>query len=148
MRSVAAALPVLLLAGCGDRSPVGEDRGVTTNQIERLSTPREPAPDPLANVRLQPLTRGDVGGDSAAGGCAFVRGSGVLLLARAGDAVVRIGGHAVHAAASGPVGPTGGFFATPRVGVSVGRDEGGGRITATDRHSGAQLELEGIWTCR
>src|SRR6185503_15266148 len=71
----AAAILALLAAGCGQRDDiVSEDRGVTRNQIERLSTPEVENPDPQAPARLQPLKRADV----AAAGlvppvCAFGR---------------------------------------------------------------------------
>ena len=155
-----AALAILLLtAGCGEPGIVSEDRGVTQNQIERLSTPEVENPDPQAPARLQPLKRADVAEAGLAPPvCAFGRDGRMLLAADAGDAIARIGGTLRHLVHSSPAGPTGGFFEDRQISISVGRTgevapgEAGagrwpGRITATNRRARAQVELDGVWQC-
>jgi len=157
----AAAILALLAAGCGQRDDiVSEDRGVTRNQIERLSTPEVENPDPQAPARLQPLKRADVAAAGLAPPvCAFGRDGRMLLAADAGDAIARVGGTLRHLVHSSPAGPTGGFFEDRQISISVGRTgetapgEGAagrwpGRITATNRRARAQVELDGVWQCQ
>jgi hypothetical protein len=152
------SLTLLLLAGCG-ADPVGEGTA-TANQIERLSTPeQEPAADPLASARLQPLDPGDITHEGLSGpGCRFSIGGAIVLAADAGDAVARIGGETLHFTHSAPVGPSGGFFEDRQVSISVGRTDAAetpardmigwpARITVTNRRTGAQLEQDGSWRC-
>lgn len=156
MRALATTL--LLLAGCG-ADPIGEGNA-TANQIERLSTPeQEPASDPLASARLQPLGAGDITQAGLRGpGCRFSAGGAMLLAATAGDAIARIEGRTLHLTHAAPFGPSGGFFEHRPIGISVGRTEAAGtaaqdlagwpgRIAVTNRRTGAQLELEGVWRC-
>src|SRR5690349_21791690 len=153
-----AVLALLLLAGCGG-GEVGEGNA-TTNQIERLSTPaEEPAGDPDASARLQPLDPGDVTHEGLSGpNCSFSSGGNLLLAATAEDAIARIGGSLLHFIDSAPVGPSGGFFEDRQRSISVGRTEATegpaqavagwpARITVTNRRTGARIELEGIWRC-
>ena len=158
MRAAAAIL--LLAAGCGERGIVSEDRGVSRNQIERLSTPEVENPDPQAPARLQPLARADL--DQAgmtAPACAFGRDGRMLLAVSPAHAVARVAGALRHFAHASPVGPTGGFFEDRQISISVGRTgdaapaEGTagrwpGRITATNRRARAQVELDGVWQCQ
>ena len=159
MRPAALILALLATAGCGERGPVGEDRGVSANQIERLSTPQVENPDPQAPARLQPLKRADLAAAGLAGpACAFGRDGRMLLAVSAGDAIARVAGTLHHLAHSSPVGPTGGFFEDRRISISVGRvgevppgeraaGRWGGRITVTNRRAEAQVELDGVWQC-
>ena len=155
----AAAMLALLAASCGERGPVGEDRGISANQIERLSTPQVENPDPQAPARPQPLRRADL---EAAGleriACAFGRDGHMLLAVGAGDAIARVAGTLHHLAHSGPVGSTGGFFEDRRISISVGRvgnppagesaaGRWPGRITVTNRRAEAQVEWDGVWQC-
>jgi hypothetical protein len=156
MRS-AALLLLLLPAGC-ERSMMGENQGVTANQIERLSTPRKQE-DPRISVRLQPLAPADVERAGLLGaGCNFGRDGAMLLAAARGEAIVRVAGRLRRLVASAPVGRTGGFFEDPQLSVSVGRTsvdraapgETGSwpaRITVTSGRPEIQLELRGVWTC-
>jgi len=157
----AVAILVLLAgaAGCGERGPVGEDRGVSANQIERLSTPQVENPDPQAPARPQPLTRADLAtAGLPATACAFGREGRMLLAVSPGDAIARVAGTLHHLALSSPVGPTGGFFEDRQISVSVGRigevppgERSAGRwparITVTNRRAEAQVELDGVWRC-
>ena len=157
MRPVGLAA-IALLAGCG--SPGEPSNGVAdTNQIERLSTPKEEKPDPQASVRLQTLGADDVQREGLSGpGCWFDRDGEMLLAAFGSDSLIRIGGELRHMIHSAPVGPTGGFFEDRRLSVSVGRDNESGtvaggatswpaRATVTNRRTQAQLKLRGTWTC-
>ena len=158
MRTLGFAL--LLLAGCGGSGVVGDDEGVTTNQIERLSTPGEPVVDRQASARLQPIGLDDL---DRAGlpdpACDFSRNGRMLLAAASNDAVAKIGGTIIHLTHSGPVGPSGGFFEDRQLSISVGRTEAAAgeavgatagwpaRIAVTNRRTRAQTEMQGIWRC-
>jgi len=152
----ASAALILLLAGCGGERVVGENRGVTANQIARLSTPEVEIADPQAVVRPQPLKVADFGGaQMPAPDCAFGRNGRMLLAATAGDAIARVNGRLLHFTHSAPMGPSGGFFEDRQVSISVGgtsataADAGRwpARITVTNRRADAQIELEGVWRC-
>ena len=132
----------------------------TANQIERLSTPdEEPAADPqrlgaaaAARRRATSPTRG-----WAARAARFSAAARCCSPRRPSDAIARIGGSLLHFAHSAPVGPSGGFFEDRQISISVGRTDAatagrrvGGwpaRITVTNRRTGAQVELAGIWRC-
>ena len=154
----APALAVFILAGCG-ADAVGEGEA-STNQIERLSSPvPEPVTDPNASARLQPIDSGDVTHEGLGGpGCGFSSGGNMLLAATAVDAIARIGGALRHFTHSAPVGPSGGFFEDRQMSISVGRTDAAAaapdaaagwpaRITITNRRTGAQVEMDGIWRC-
>jgi hypothetical protein len=156
----AAAILALVAAGCGQRgSIVSEDRGVSENQIERLSTPEVENPDPQAPARPQPLRRADLEqAGMAAPACAFGRDGRMLLAVAPVDAIARVAGTLRHFIHSSPVGPTGGFFEDRRVSISVGRTgevapaagaagPWRARITVTNRRANAQVELDGVWRC-
>ncbi len=160
MRTLGLALLMLAGAGCGDSGLVGEDGGVTANQIERLSTPGEEVVDPQATARLQPIGLDDL--DQAGlrdPACDFSRNGRMLLAVTSDDAVAKIGGAILHLTHSGPVGPSGGFFEDRQLSISVGRTDAAAadavgaaagwpaRITATNRRTEAQIDLEGIWRC-
>ena len=160
MKAAAAGLAtVLLLLGCED-GLVSEDKGVTTNQIEKVSTPEEEEARPRDLVeRLQPITREDLEREGLIGaGCDFSSEGRLLLVAVADGALVRFGPNLVHLVGAGPVGPTGGFFEDRQVSVSVGRlsengttaDESSSwpaRAIVTNRRTEVENELRGVWTC-
>ena len=151
----AALLAALTLAACGSPDPAALDR----NQLERIAAEENRAEPVDPTVLLQPLDDGDVAAAGLQGErCAFRSAEGARLLAAAGDAAVaRIGGDVVHLVASGPVGPSGGFFEERQASVSVGRsrapdDEAAGvnwpaRATVTNRRSGVQRDYRGSWAC-
>ena len=144
-----AALPaLLLLAACGDDDVIGEDRGVTANQIARLSTPEEETPDPRRPVRLEPLGLADL---DAAGmpdpACDFSRDGRLLLAASSNDAIARIGGRLLHLTHSSPMEPSGGFFEDRQISISVGRAGESARLAVTNRRADARLEAVGLWRC-
>ena len=151
-----SCLALLAACGSGDDPPNG---AADTNQIERLATPRQPKADPQASVRLQVLTVQDLQLEGLIGaGCYFVREGQMLVAAVGSDSLVRIGGELRHLVPSAPVGGTGGFFEDRQLSVSVGRTEEAGtaageatswpaRISITNRRTGAQLRLRGVWTC-
>ena len=157
-RAAAGLASVLLLLGCED-SLVSEDKGVTVNQIEQVSTPKEEARPPDLVERLQPITREDLEREGLMGaGCDFSSDGRLLLVAVSDGALVRFGPELVHLVGAGPVGPTGGFFEDRQVSVSVGRlDEtatalGDGatwpaRAIVTNRRTQVENELRGVWSC-
>jgi hypothetical protein len=152
----AAGALSLLLAGCGG-GPVGENAGVTANQLERLATARpEVAPDPQLPARPQPLARADLeGAGMPQPACDFSKNGHVLLAATASDAIARVDGRLTHFNHSSPVGPTGGFFEDRQLSISVGRvaettgraGRWTARMTATNRRANAQVEIVGTWRC-
>jgi len=144
------ALPILalLLAACGQSGP---ENGISENQIDRVSRPKE-VPDPRpASVRLEPLLMADIG----LAACLFSRDGETVLAVTAADAAARIEGRLLHLAHSSPVGPTGGFFEDRQISISIGRlSETRGptgawpaRATITNRRTQAQGELDGLWIC-
>ena len=158
MRTLGLAL--LLLSGCGRETElVGDNKGVTLNQIELLSTPEEEIlVDPNQSARPAPLRRGDVvqaGMTDPA--CRFGRDGRLLFAASGGDAIARVGGRLLHFTHSSPMGPTGGFFEDRLVSISIGRTGGNisgervgtwpARLTVTNRRNRAQVELDGAWQC-
>ena len=152
-----AAVLVLLLAGCGEPDIVGENVGISANQIERLSTPKEEKADPAASVRLAPLGLADLDGAGMQNpACEFTSGGRMLLAATSADAIARIEGRLLHFTHSSPIGPTGGFFEDRQISISVGRvgeaplagaDDWPARLTVTNRRTEAQAELSGVWRC-
>jgi hypothetical protein len=158
MPRLAALAAIFLLAGCGPAPQEGG--GVTANQIERLSRPEEIVTDPKASVRLQPLTVADVRGAAESGAaCRFTRNGILYLLASDDGAAARVAGALNHYVASGPVGPSGGYFENRQISISAGRtsqlgapNPNGtgwpGRVAVTNRRNGVQAELRGTWTCR
>ena len=158
MRTALGAALLLLLAGCGRGEFVGEDKGVTENQIERLSTPEvEPASDASASARLQPLRPSDPIGEVASGGCDFSANGRMVMVSTATDSVARVNGELLHLVHAAPIDGTGGFFEDRQISISVGRvgqagaDRGAGRwparISVTNRRTRAQTRLDGFWRC-
>ncbi|HWT13682.1 MAG TPA: hypothetical protein VN231_13075 [Allosphingosinicella sp.] len=148
----------LSLAACGEGDPP-QAGPANAAQIERLARPRATKQDPQASARLQPVTPEDLRREGLLGaGCNFSSEGRMLLAAVGSDAVARVEGELRHLVHSASVGPTGGFFEERRLSVSVGRTDDRGRafgaatswparITATNRRTGAQQELPGLWTC-
>jgi hypothetical protein len=150
----------LLLAGCREAGNEAGNQGVNISEIERLSTPKVEVVDRNALARVQPLEAADLEREGLAHpSCNFTRDGRVLFAATAEDAIARIGGTLRHFAHSSPVGPTGGFFEDRQVSVSVGRVAGlplaeaaagswPARIIVTNRRAEAQVEINGLWSCR
>jgi len=162
MRSAAllAGAALLALAGCGS------DEAELNNQqfaeaIENLATPpeepdRRPPPPALIEIGAADLQRGLAPG----AGCDFSEGGRLLFVAGAGDALAKVNGVAVRFRASGPTGPTGGFWVGERFSLSIGRLGDSGvaveetttwpaRLVLTDRRQDENnvLRLEGAWRC-
>jgi hypothetical protein len=158
MLALAAAACALLAAGCGDRSPMGEERGVTQEQIERLSSPTPPTPAE-AQVQLEPLGIDDIQSEALIGaGCTLMLGDAILLAAVSGRAAARVDGRLVRLAHEGPLGESGGFFRGQGLSVSVGRAAGPGsaveegrswpvRATVTRRADNLSHAFEALWVC-
>ena len=154
---LAALLPALLLAGCGEPDIVSENAGASANQIERLSTPKEESVDPQASVRLAPLGLPDLdGAGMQSPACDFSSGGRMLLAATSADAIARIEGRLLHFTHSSPMGPSGAFFEDRQISISIGRvgaaplegrDGWPARLTVTNRRTEAQAEVSGVWRC-
>jgi len=157
---LALALALPALAACGGGQSGGEAK-VDTNQIERLARPRvEPQVDPLISARPQPLTGADLRGAGMPDppGCDFTSDGHTLFAANRGDAMARVNGTLSHFDQTSPAEPTGTFVQDRQLSISIGRtteiDPGGmdddrwpARLTATNRRTRAQVELNGTWRC-
>lgn len=145
MRSRAAVLLAMAVAACGG----GDDGNVSREQIERLSTPEQnKVEDVSMTARLQPLQQAD-GGSLANASCRFIRDGRVLMLASAEGAIARLNNELRTLVPAGPVGATGGFFEDRQVSLSVGAGAaiGSARVLVTNRRTGAQTMVLGIWNC-
>jgi hypothetical protein len=157
----AVPLVLLALAACGGRDS-GAGTKVDTNQIERLSRPKEEpkAADPQISARPQPLTGADLRGAGMTDPprCDFSSGGHRLFAAQGGDAIARIENLLLHFDQSSPASATGTFVSDRQLSISIGRtdviDPGGtgddrwpARLTATNRRTRAQVELTGTWRC-
>jgi hypothetical protein len=150
----------LALAACAPDAPELNNQQLAEaieNIAEETPTPDTgPALPALIEVR-----RDDVERELQRGaGCDFSEGGRLLFVAVAGDAFAKVNGFPVHFAASGPMGPTGGYFLNERFSISVGRLADSGvtedgtttwpaRIVLTDRRAeqNGVLRLEGSWRC-
>ena len=160
--AIAAAAALLGLAGCGDgdeQSPLNNVALAET--VERLAeAPREkdsqPPPPALLEVRREDLEREL----RARAGCDFSEGGRLLFAAVSGDAIARVNGRLLHFAATGPAGPTGGFFTSGSFSISIGRLTETGvtveetttwpaHLVLTDRgrEQDRELRLQGAWRC-
>ncbi|HEX8413734.1 MAG TPA: hypothetical protein VF637_07585, partial [Sphingomicrobium sp.] len=138
---VAAAL---FTAAC-QFEPEIKDSGLTGNQLEKLASGKQNAPAPPQAIHLESIGPSDVAAELEPGaGCDLRQGDRVMLVAVGSDSIVRVNGDIVHLAPSGPVGPSGAFFGTPALGVSIGRTSEAGttveettnwpaRVVVTDR---------------
>ena len=158
---LAASFALLALAACGGREG---DAGavVDTNQIERLSRPKEApkAADPNVSARPQALTGADLRGAGMPDPprCDFSYAGHRLFAAQGGDAIAKLEGRVFHFDQTSPAGVTGTFVSDRQLSISIGRtdviDPGGtgddrwpARLTATNRRTGAEVELTGTWRC-
>lgn len=163
MRSerLAAAALLLVLAGCGGDEPELSNRQMA-DAIENLAIAR-PAPKekaPAAPLLLE-LSREEIERTLPGGAaCDFSQGTRILFVSVAQGSLGKVGGGLVHAVPNGPTGPTGGFWASERYAISVGRiaDEGAAveeagswpaRLVLTDRRQDENnvLRLDGTWRC-
>jgi hypothetical protein len=154
------AAALLALTGCGpDDRPLNNQQ--IADAIENLATPpeepdRRPPPPALIEIRAEDLQREVRPG----AGCDFSEGGRLLFVAVSGDAFAKVNGLPVHFGASGPTGPTGGFWVTDRFSLSIGRLADSGvtveetttwpaRAVLTDRRQDENnvLRLEGAWRC-
>ena len=157
------AIPIALLAlaACGGRDG-NADVKVDANQIERLSRPKEEpkAADPQISARPQPLTGADLRGAGIPDPprCDFSNEGHRLFAAQGGDAIAKIDNRLLHFDQTSPAGATGTFVSDRQLSISIGRtdviDPGGtgddrwpARLTATNRRTGAEVELTGTWRC-
>ena len=157
-----AVLPVLLaLAACGGGA---SDSGVRvdTNQLERLSQPKE-APkgaDPRTSARPQALTGADLRGAGLPDPprCDFSNDGHRLFAAQGDRAITRIENQIFRFIQSNPATASGAFVSDGQMSISIGRtdviDPGGtgddrwpARLTATNRRTHVQVELTGTWRC-
>jgi hypothetical protein len=153
-----AGLAVLLTVGaCGG----GEDANVTAGRIEALASGNKALPADLV-IQLTPLSLEDLEREEMTGaGCSFHVGEGNGQTLFAGDpaaAVARIGGRIVRFTTSGPLEPSGGFFESGTVSVSVGRIAGDetpieegvivpARMALINRGTGVRHMVDGRWIC-
>jgi hypothetical protein len=157
----AVSFALLALAACGGRDNGGGAK-IDANQLERLSRPKEEpkAADPQISARPQPLTGADLRGaglpDSPR--CDFSNDGHRLFAVQGGGGIAKIENVMVRFGQSSPAGATGTFVTDGQLSISVGRtdaiDPGGtgddrwpARLTATNRRTGARVELTGTWRC-
>ena len=157
MRLAPASLLLLLAAGCGD-DPPAKGTAQTSNMVRQDPT-RQPSARDIPAPRLEPLGHDDVERAGLAGaGCDFSVGEQLLLVAVQDDAIVRVGETVLHLARQGPLGGTGGFFASSRLRVRVGRTSHGATaagegsswpatISVTNPVGGAPQQIQGRWAC-
>jgi hypothetical protein len=115
-------LALLLAAGCSSEKPVQEKSAEELRrEIEAVATPptlKKEAP----RFRLAPISAAEVqayAGDRPA--CVLLLGDRMLFVTNGNQGLARIDGQLRRLIASGPVGPTGGFFSIPGATVSIGR---------------------------
>lgn len=157
----AVPLVLLALAACGGRDG-GAGTKVDANQIERLSRPKEEpkAVDANISARPQPLSGADLRGAGMPDPprCDFSSDGHRLFAVQGGNAIAKVENQFFRFAQSSPAGATGTFVSDRRFSISVGRtdviDPGGtgddrwpARLTATNRRTGAVVELTGTWRC-
>ena len=138
-----------LAAAACDRGAI-DNQAVSTEQIERVSTPKNEVADVGRAARLEPLSGAEIAEVGREGSCIFSRGPDILLVAAGSNAIARVAGEARHFVQSAPVEPTGGFFEDRQVSVSIGRVGAEGpaaRATTTNRRSETSEEVSGTWIC-
>ena len=159
-RLLASAL-LIVLAGCGSDEPELSNEQMS-EVIENVATAREepekkgPSAPALTEIGQEELAR--TLGPGA--GCDFSHGGRLLFVSVASGSLAKVNGGPVHAVPNGPTGPTGGFWASERYAISVGRLAEAGaaveettswpaRLVLTDRRQEENnvLRLEGIWRC-
>jgi hypothetical protein len=138
-----------LLAGCGGGEDVPENRGISTEQIQRVSTPPNLIKhDPTAAIAMQPLTA--IESALVGPGCRFVRNGQTLVVATGGDAIARIAGSLRHFVQTAPVTASGIFLEDRQVSISIGRTAREGdaaMLRITNRANAAQRNWAGTWSC-
>jgi hypothetical protein len=169
MRTLMISGAAALLAGCGggggggsgETEPLNEQQlSETIVEVAEARPNLTPGPPGPSLVRL---SREDVErGLPPGAGCDFSDGGELLFVAQdAGQALARVNGLAVSFRAEGRIGPSGGFFTTPRYRLSIAPLSRGGveiaqsttwpaRLVLTDRRSGEktnELRREGTWRC-
>ena len=164
MRAASAIALLLLLAACGDSQ--GVESNAHVENLVRAGPVPTPSPPNSSTVeegpapQLEPMGSDEIEAAGVMGaGCDFSVGEQVLLVADAdGEAVARVNGRIVRLFHQGDLGPTGGFFASRELRVSVGRIEGQeqriaqgaswpARIAVTTRTAGQPSRVEGLWSC-
>ena len=141
-------LALAALAACG--GDAGGNQPVSTEQIARVSTPRNEVTVVRPSARLEPLSGDEIDEVGRDGGCIFSRGPDILLVAAGSNAIARVDGAARHFVQSAPVEPTGGFFEDRQISISIGRADTEGpaaRATTTNRRTEESDEIDGTWTC-
>lgn len=150
-----------LLAACGSEEPELSNQQMA-DAIENVATARQapkakgPAAPTLVELSQEEIQRTLPSG----GGCDFSEGGRLLFVSVAQGSLARVGGQLVHAVPNGPTGPTGGFWASERYAISVGRlaeseeaveetTSWPARLVLTDRQQEENnvLRLEGSWRC-
>jgi hypothetical protein len=157
----AVPLALLALAACGGRDS-NAGANVDANQIERLSRPREEPKgvDTQLSARPQPLTGADLRGAGMPDPprCDFSTDGHRLFASQGGSAIARIENRLLRFGQPRPASPTGTYVSEGELSISIGRadviDPGGtgddrrpARLTATNRRTRAQVELNGTWRC-
>jgi hypothetical protein len=118
----AASLVLLLAASCGSEQPVTDKSPEQLRrEIEALSTPPSLKKE-VPKFRLRPLTLDEVRSYAGEGPvCLVLVGERVLFVTNGNQGLARIDGRLARLTASGPVGPSGGFFAAEGATLSIGR---------------------------
>ena len=168
MRAVILFGAAALLAGCGGGGGASEEAAPLNEQqlsetIEKVAEARVGPEAGPPGPSLVKLSREDVERALPPGpGCDFSDAGELLFVAQnTGQALARVNGLPVSLRAEGGIGPSGGFFATPRYRVSIAPLSRGGveignsttwpaRLVLTDRRSGEktnELRREGTWRC-
>ncbi|HYJ28943.1 MAG TPA: hypothetical protein VEW25_01210 [Allosphingosinicella sp.] len=160
-RRLAVLCCLLALASCGGDEPELNNQQLAET-IENVAVARdEPKEKGPAAPVLIALSREEIGTALAGGpGCEFSQRGGVLFVSVAQGSLAKVGGGLVHALPNGPTGPTGGFWASERYAISVGRladpdaaveatTSWPASLVLTDRRQSENnvLELEGTWSC-
>jgi hypothetical protein len=120
MGAVALALLMPLAASChraaNDQPVLPPDQ--LANAIEAVRVERKTVPPPPKRIAF--LLPGDLTGTTGAT-CTLRQGKKMLLVGGASGAVARVDGRPQKLAAEGPIGPSGGFYKTQGVTISIGR---------------------------
>lgn len=158
-----ASIVLLLAAGCGGEGDptAGKSDEQLRREIEAVATPKPLPEDEPPPFRLRPLKVGEVrqyvGGRPA---CILIHRGLVFFVTTGSRGIANVDGRTAELAATGPVGPTGGFFSAPGATISIGRvAQYAGRAELyapawpVDVAVGGAKEimpqrLEGRWTCR
>ena len=157
-----AVLTVLLaFAACSGGGGSGGAK-VDANQLERLSQPKEEpkAADTQISARPQALTGADLRGAGLPDPprCDFSNDGHRLFAAQGGGGIAKVENSLIRFTQPSRASATGTFVTDGQFSISIGRtdmnDPGGtgddrwpARLTATNRRTGARVELTGTWRC-